>query len=173
MVCIIAVVCWCSANSIIMIKQQQPNKRSLSAHGLLTVAPGGNVAAVFGWRCSAPAFWKGLFFIQDAVARPAGCSLTAFWQSNITSSWAWDNHPLSRTLSYLSRLEALHFYHAHAVFFPSFLFFPRLVGFFSLHVLFIYRLYTEFKMTPSASAGCLKTGGIIWCGSPLLPHPDR
>lgn len=96
------------------------------------------------WCSSAPQLWKCLF-IQDAVARPAGCSLTAFWQSNITSSWALDNHPLSRTLSYLSRLEALQFYHAHAVF--SSFFFSRSVGFFSpcfIYLSSLYRIYNDF-----------------------------
>lgn len=122
------------------------------------------------WCSSALQLWKCLF-IQDAVARPAGSSLTAFWQSNITSSWAQDNHPLSRTLSYLSRLEALQFYHAHAVI--SFFFFSsRTVGFFAPCFIYLSPLFWILNDL-FCLRRLLKTGWIIWCGSLLPPHPDR
>lgn len=168
-VLIISVVC-ADDQWIASLWLNNNNKKRASQHTccLLCVSCPRRELCCSLWCSSAPQLWKCLF-IQDAVARPAGCSLTAFWQSHITSSWALDNHPLSRTLSYLSRLEALQFYHAHAVFLFFFFFFPGRLAF-SSHVLFIYHLYTEFPMTSSVSAGFLKTGWIICCGS---PRPDR
>lgn len=104
----ISCVCWWSANSIVMIKLKKKLNQPLSilaANKLCVSCPRRELCCSL-WRLSAAQLWK-CVFIQDALARAAGCSLTAFWQSNITSSWAPDNHPLSRTLSYLSTLEAL------------------------------------------------------------------
>lgn len=123
----------------------------------MPVAPGGSF-----W--SAPQLWKCLL-IQGTAARPAACSLTAFWQSNITSSWAQDNRPLSRTLSYLSRLEALQFYHAHAPFFspPS-----RSVGFSSPCFIYLRSLYRILNNL-FCLCGVVEAGWVIWCCS--LPAP--